>query len=109
MIKKQVLILTRILQVFIFKMYKVGLLTHPACYAFPAFASGKECNKPNSEWSRDTQQQVLFRIRTGIPFSPFGRQRGFEAPCALQMYVLILIRPKDFEIYFERFSVISLI
>ena len=29
-----------------FKCIKVGLLTHPVCCAFPAFASGKECNKP---------------------------------------------------------------
>ena len=29
-----------------FKCIKVGLLTHPVCRAFPAFASGKECNKP---------------------------------------------------------------
>ena len=38
MINKTVLILTRILQVFILKMYKVGLLTYPVCYAFPAFS-----------------------------------------------------------------------
>ena len=46
MIKKQVLILTRILQVSIVLNAQVGLLTHPVCRAFPAFASGKECNKP---------------------------------------------------------------
>lgn len=75
---KTVLILTRILQVSIVLNAQVGLLTHPVCRAFPAFASGKECNKPNSEWSRDTQQQVLFRIRTGFPFHPpiTGGHRG---------------------------------
>ena len=28
------------------KNAQVGLLTHPVCHAFPAFASGKECDKP---------------------------------------------------------------
>ena len=28
------------------RIAKVGLLTYPVCCAFPAFASGKECNKP---------------------------------------------------------------
>ena len=38
------------------KCIKVGLLTHPACRAFPAFASGKECDKP----------KLLFSIGVGI-------------------------------------------
>ena len=53
------------------KNAQVGLLTHPVCHAFPAFASGKECDKPKLlflDRSRDTQQQELFRIRTGFPF-----------------------------------------
>ena len=76
---------------FIFLMHQVGLLTYPVCCAFPAFASGKDCNKPNStDGSRDTQQQVLFRIHTGFPFHPSAGKCSLVAPCALQMYVLFL-------------------
>ena len=45
MIKKQVLIFTRILQVSIVLNAQVGLLTHLVCCAFPVFTSGKEYNK----------------------------------------------------------------
>ena len=87
------MILTRIPAGIILKCIKVGLLTHPVYRAFPAFASGKECDKP----------KLLFIIGAGytatgivpdshrIPFSPFGQQCGVWAPCALQKYVIRLI------------------
>ena len=52
--KKTVLTLTRILQVFILQLYKVGLLTHPVCCAFPAIR----------QWQR--MQQTKLRSGVGI-------------------------------------------
>ena len=54
---------------------QVGFLTHPVCRAFPAFASGKECNKPK------LPKQESGYTATGIvpdshriPFSLFSQQ-----------------------------------
>ena len=93
-----------------FKCIKVGLLTHPVCCAFPAFASGKECNKLNSLCkSRDTQQQELFRILTGFPFHSSASKCGFRAPCAQQMYGLLFDLPNISKEYFLFLMLISMI
>ena len=70
MIEKQVLIHTRILQVPIVLNAQVGLLTHPRLSRLPSFSPvAKNATNQNSSCkSRDTQQQVLFRIHTGFPF-----------------------------------------
>ena len=49
---------------------QVGLLTHPRLSRLPSFSPvAKNATNHNSSCkSRDTQQQVLFRIHTGFPF-----------------------------------------
>ena len=51
---------------------QVGLLTHPACRAFPVYYQWQRMQQTKTLLvkSRDTQQQELFRIRTGFPFHP---------------------------------------
>ena len=60
------------------KNAQVGLLTHPVCRAFPAFASGKECNKHKlPEWKSRYTATGIVPDSHRIPFSPFGQQCGF--------------------------------
>ena len=50
---------------------QVGLLTHLICCAFPVFYQWQRMQQTQLHVrSRDTQQQELFRIRTGFPFHP---------------------------------------
>ena len=73
------------------KNAQVGLLTHPVCHAFPAYASGKECDKPKLlfGWEQGYTATGIVPDSHRIRFSPFGQQRGFKAPCALQKYVIL--------------------
>ena len=85
---------------------QVGLLTHPACGAFPVcFTSGKECYKHINSSCQESGYTATGIVPDShrIPFSPFGQQRGFVAPCALQMYVIFSEWQNNFVKYFFSF------
>lgn len=79
---------------------QAGLLTHLALLRLPSILPvAKNATSINPlEESRYTATGIVPDSHR-IPFSPFGRQCGFKAPCALQMYVIF----SEWQSYFLKY------
>lgn len=77
----------------LFYSNKVGLLTCPCLLRLPSILPvADECNKPQK---KDSQQQVLFRIRTEFPFHSFGKNSARTPNCEGKGMLYILFDEKN--------------